>query len=138
MKLPDKVNPSESLARYLTHHSHYNSLKNVVKPSAFQPPPDLHLSVFRIDGLAPKEVWKIGQANVINAMSPHGKSIHGFADIKASAVYETNLDVDPDNSPPRHANIIGWPEGPERKSNRKLLALELAARATLRLQSQIS
>lgn len=123
MDLPGKVSPSESLARYLTHQNHYSSLNNAVKPAAFQPPPSLRLSVFRIDELTLEEVWEIGQVNVVN--------IYGFADIKASAVYEKNLDTDPDNNPPRHADIVGWPQ---EKSERKLIAQELAAKATLRLR----
>ena len=132
MKLPSEVGPSESLARYLTHKNHYSLLYNSVRSAAFEPPPNLRLSVFRIDGLILKEVWEIGQVDVINAMTPPRQNLRGFADIKASAVYEKNLDVDPDNNPPRHADIAGWPQ---EKSERMLIAQELAARATLRLRS---
>lgn len=132
MKLPSKVSPSESLARYLTHKNHYSPLHNSVRPAAFQPPSTLRLSVFRIAGLTLKEVWEIGEVDVINAMHPPRKNLHGFADIKAAVVYEKSLDVDPDNNPPRHADIVGWPE---EKSERNLIAQELAARATLRLRS---
>ena len=128
MKLPGKVSQSESLARYLTHHKHYSSLNNSVKPAAFQPPPNLRLSVFRIDGLILEEVWEIGRVNV--APLP-GKDVYGFANIMASAVYKTHLDVDPDNNPPRHADIVQWPQ---EKSERKSIAQELAAKATLRLR----
>ena len=103
-------------------------MNNSVKPVAFLPPLNLRLSVFRIDGLTLEEAWGIGQANVVP--SP-GQDLHGFADIKASAVYQSNLDVEPDNRPPRHADVVGWPE---EKSERKLIAQELAARATLRLR----
>ena len=133
MKLPSKVSQSESLARYLTHQNHYSSLNNSVKPAAFQPSSNhLRLSVFRIDGLIPEKVWEIGQVDVINAMSSPKNNLRGFADIKASAVYKTHLDVDPDNNPPRHADIVGWPQ---EKSERKLIAQELAAKATLRLRA---
>ncbi len=128
MDLPSKVSPSESLARYLTHHYHYSSLTNSVKTAAFQPPSNLRLSVFRIDGLIPKEVWEIGRVNV--APLP-GKDVYGFANIIASAVCEMDLDVDPDNNPPRHADIVGWPQ---EKSERTSIAQELAAKATLRLR----
>jgi len=128
LDLPSKVSPSESLARYLTHHNHYSTFNNVVKRYAFQPPPNLRLSVFRIDGLILEEVWKIGRVN----MAPlPGKDICGFANIMASAVYKAHLDVEPDNNPPRHADIVGWPQ---EKSERMLIAQELAARATLRLR----
>ena len=128
MPLPAEVSPSESLARYLTHGNRYSPVKNSVKPIAFLPPPNLRLSVFRVDGLTLEEAWETGQANV---MPSPGQYLHGFADIKASAVYQTNLDVEPDNHPPRHADIVGWPQ---EKSERKLIAQELAARATLRLR----
>lgn len=132
MKLPSEVSPSESLARYLTHKNHYSLLYNSVRPAAFQPPSNLRLSVFRIDGLTFEEVWGIGQVDVINAMPQPKKNLHGFADIKASAVCEKNLDVDPDDNPPRHADIVGWPQ---EKSECNLIAQELAASAILRLRS---
>ena len=124
MDLPSKVSTSESLARYLTHQNHYSFLNNSVKPAAFQPPSsNLRLSVFRIGGLILEEVWEIGRVNLVN--------VYGFADIKASAVYEKNLDIDADSNPPRHADITGWPQ---EKSERKLIAQELAAKSTLRLR----
>ncbi len=131
MDLPSKVSPSESLARYLTQHNHYSTSKNVVKPSAFQPPSNLRLSVFRIDGLILEEVWEIGRVNVVSTMPLPKENVYGFANIIASAVCEMDLDVDPDNNPPRHADIVGWPQ---EKSERMLIAQELAARATLRLR----
>ena len=132
MKLPSKVSQSESLARYLTHQNHYSSLNNSVKPAAFQPPSNLRLSVFRIDKLTLEEVWEIGRVNVVSAMPLPKENVYGFANIIASAVYKTHLDVDPDNNPPRHADIVQWPQ---EKSERKSIAQELAAKATLRLQS---
>jgi len=60
------------------------------------------------------------------------ENVYGFANIIASAVCEMDLDVDPDNNPPRHADIVGWPQ---EKSERMLIAQELAAKATLRLRS---
>ena len=131
MDLPSKVNSSESLARYLTHHNHYSTSKSVVKASAFLPPPTLRLSIFRIDKLTLEEVLEIGRVNVVSVMPLPRENVYGFANIKASAVYENNLDVDPDNNPPRHADIVGWPQ---ERSERKLIAEELAARATLRLR----
>jgi len=65
-------------------------------------------------------------------MHPPRKNLHVSADIKAAVVYEKSSDVAPDNNPPRHGDIVGWPE---EKSERNLIAQELAARATLRLQS---
>lgn len=101
-----------------------------MKPKAFEPPPDLRLSVFRIDGLTIEEVWENGQLNVVNKMS-EPRNLHGIADIKASAIQDIHLDIDPDNNPPRHASIVGWPD---EKSERMLIAQELATRAKLVLR----
>ncbi len=95
------------------------------------PPPNRCLSVFRIDGLTLEEVWEIGKRGVIDLMV-QPKELHGLADIKVSQVKEVNLEVDPDDNPPRHANLIGWPE---EKHRQKLVAAELAARAKLVLRA---
>lgn len=133
MRLPSTLSGSESLARYLTQSNHYNLQTYSVMPRAFEPPSDLRLSVFRINGLSDLEVWKNGQVNVIDKM-PQPRPLYGFADIKVLEVQATNLTVDPDDTPPRHACIVGWPEGESNKSKRKLLAQELASKAKLRLQ----
>ena len=91
------------------------------------PSPDLRLSVFRIDGLQLEEIWEIGQREVIDAMS-QSRELKGIADVKALIVQENDLEIEPDNIPPRHANIIGWPE---EKEKQKIIAQELAAEAKL-------
>jgi len=83
------------------------------------------------------EVWENGQVNVIDRMQGQLR-LHGLADIKVSEVQATSLTVDPDNTPPRHASIVGWPEGESNKSKRKLLAQELASKAKLRLRKDNS
>lgn len=133
MELPNKVSPSEHLARYLTQGDHFNSKRNSVKHSAFMPPADnLRLSVFRIDGLRRDEVWEIGQTKVVDVMPSPMKHLYGMADIMASLVERNRLRVDPDNNPSRHADVVDWPQD---KSERKLIALGLAAEATLILRS---
>jgi len=131
LQLPSAVGPNESLARYLTHSNHYNLQTRSVRPTAFEPPSDLRLSVFRINGLDIEHVWKIGQVNVIGAMS-RPRTLYGIGKIKASAVSHVHLDIDPDNVPPRHACLVGWPE---QKSRRMSIAQELAASASLILRS---
>jgi hypothetical protein len=88
------------------------------------PLPDKRLSVFRISGLHENDIWGIGE-------NLRTQSLLGRADIKALAVFETGLSIDPDNTPPRHANIIGWPED---SSAIKLKAIELAEKAQLHLK----
>jgi len=128
--LPNTVGVEESLGRYLPEDSYFSRTKNAVKPKAFIPPTDLKLSVFRIDGLKPEEIWEIGQKHVIDNM-PKPKILHGRADIKVSKVQERDLSVDPDNEPIRHANIVGWPEDLGRRHS---IAQELAAEANLILK----
>jgi len=127
--LNSTVGPEESLGRYL-QKGYYSSEKNSVKPQAFMPPPNLHLSVFRIDGLQWEEIWEIGQIKVMDAM-PKPRELRGIADVKALKVQENGLEIEPDNIPPRHANIIGWPE---EKEKQKMIAQGLAAEATLVLK----
>ena len=131
MVLPSIVSPNKSLGRYLPEESYFSRAKHSVKPKAFMPPHDLRLSVFRIDSLNLEEVWEIGEREVINAMS-QPKELYGVADIKASKVQEKDLRIDPDDNPPRHASIIGWPE---EKPRQKSIAQELAAVTKLELKS---
>ncbi len=129
MVSPSIVNPNESLARFINHKKGYFSTdNNSVKALTFMPL-DLRLSVFRIDGLKLEEVWTIGQREVINVL-PEPKTLYGMADIKASKVREFDLEIEPSNTPPRHADICGWPE----KAKHKSVAQQLAAEAKLILK----
>lgn len=93
------------------------------------PPPDRKTSVFQTNELVEGEIWDIGEAHVAR---PQGKTLHGRGDILAIEVEKTNrLKIDYDNIPPRHANIIGWPDD---KGEQKLLAQELAAEAKLKMK----
>ena len=125
----NRVNPKEILARYLFSHNHYSRQKNIVRPAAFLPPPDSDiLSVFRTSGISKSEIWEIGD-DVGRASQ---RILHGRADIVALQVQKQGLFIDPDNNPPRHANITGWSlEKPKRLS----IAQELAAVAELELKS---
>lgn len=134
MVSPNRVGQEESLGRYLNQRDHFFRPDNAVRPKAFLPPPDFRLSVFRIDGLSLEAVWDIWQRKVISAM-PQQRTLYGIADIKVFKVQGKNLIIDPDNKPVRHANIIGWPEGPENKARRLSIAQELAAEAELKLKA---
>jgi len=93
------------------------------------PPPNLCLSVYRIDGLKLDEIWDAGQ-KVILAM-PERKTLYGVADIKARIVEREKLEIEPDKLPCRHANIVGWPENDARQLS---IAQKLAAEAKLILK----
>jgi hypothetical protein len=88
------------------------------------PPPDKCLSVFRTSDLSETQVWKIGES--IRPIPPAAR-----ADIRVCNVYDTGLTIDADDNPPRHANIVGWPE---QDSAVKLKAIELAEKAQLHLR----
>lgn len=55
------------------------------------------------------------------------KSVLGRGDIVASSIVDVGLEVAPDETPERHANILGWSDYDE-KSKNKLYAIELAAK----------
>ena len=111
------------------------SSRNITKGArarwrVFLPDRQHRTSVFRIDGAEEDEIWRCGAA----LAESRGGSIHGRADFTAGAVYEVeNLDLEVDETPPRHGNITGWPlheDELEQKTARRDLAKELLARIT--------
>jgi len=116
------------LSRYLFSRSHFRSRDKTVKFNAFMPPPDLKLSVFRTSSLSESQIWSIGTGIAHQQKPP--RTLYGRADIQVCQVMQCGLKVDPDNNPPRHASIIGWPR---EKSKQKLIAMKLASLAVLKL-----
>lgn len=85
-------------------------------------------SVYRTTDLTTQQIYEIGEIHVANIIR---KALLGRADITSLSVLSRDLKVQPHTAPhPRHANIIGWPS---EKSERKLIAIELAAEAQLHL-----
>lgn len=80
---------------------------SVVKPKLFQPNRALKLSVFRIDGLLCAEIRDIG-LDVVQR-HPDAHRLHGWGESSESTVSDKGLQVEHDDVPPRHANIVGWP-----------------------------
>lgn len=125
------VRSDEPLARYLLESNRFRK-PNQARPDgevterAFLPPPDLKTSVFRIDGLALTDVKTLG----VSVAAESGKPCHGHAQIQPAQVSMHGLAVEPDDDPPRHANIVGWSED---KDKRKIVAQLLAAAALLYL-----
>lgn len=120
----NQVEAEEILARFLYSRNHYRSSDNTVKYSAFIPPEDRCLSVFRTSGLHENDVWSIGDSLRVQPSL-------GRADITALSVLESGLLIVADDIPPRHANITGW-HG--EASAIKLKAIELAEKACLMLK----
>lgn len=127
------LSPAEWLTRYILSDRYYSASTNTVKYRAFMPirNPDtsvLETSVYRISSLEDHEIWSIGET--VESQRP-GRRLHGRADVILSAVIDQDLNVDPDDSPSRHANIRGWPE---EQSKQRLIALKVAAESQLRLR----
>jgi len=83
------------------------------------------VSVFRIDGLEEDAIWEIGSEVGLK----REQTLYARGETKAHDARKIDLDIQPDEPPPRHANLIGWPEND--KPRQKLIALELSAVATL-------
>jgi hypothetical protein len=86
------------------------------------------VSVFRIDGLNDNQIWNIGSQVALKTK----RNLHARGDIPVHTVRVIGLDVVIAEPPPRHANIVGWPEND--KPRHKLIALQLAAGSTFVLR----
>jgi len=121
----NSVNGSEIIGRYIYSKQHYKTSNYTVRHGAFMPPPDGRLSVFIISGLNENDIWSIGE-------SLRDSNLKARADITADSVHKSHLDIQVDNHPERHAEIVNWPE---EHSAILLKAMELAKNAILRLKS---
>jgi hypothetical protein len=116
------------LSRFIFSRRHFSDTQNIVKHGAFMPPVDGKLSIFDTDGVEERTVWSIGQEIAIE----RDQTLYARGDISTSSATGQNLRVIPDEPPPRHRNIVGWPPA-DQKEDQKLIAMELAAVATLRV-----
>ncbi len=124
-----ELTATEVLSRFLTSaSSHFNRTKGIVKKNAYMPARDGETSTFRTEGLAAPQIWAIGDEFVAASLR---KPILGRGETTVAEVTAVGLSVNPDNDPPRHAGIRGWPE---EKHEKMVLAQELAKVATLRLR----
>jgi len=126
--LDQEVAASERLSRFIFQKTYYRSSDLSVRHNAFMPNRNGETSVYRTSELEDDTIYNIGKnfvADIIN------KPLLGRADIIATNVFQKNLQVLSIPQPhPRHANITSWPED---KSERKLIAVELASEAHLNL-----
>jgi hypothetical protein len=86
------------------------------------------VSVFRINGLDQASIWEIGS----DIARKRDRTLYARGDTKAEHVRKVGLNIRSDEPPPRHANVVGWPEND--KPRHKVIALQLAAAATLVLK----
>ncbi len=120
----ENVKKEERLTRYILEKNKYSIEKKRVKYNAFLPNKDGQTSVFRTSELTDNEIWEIGNNEVARKVE---KQLLGRGDIKASNVYENSLKIDTEGEHLKHANIVNWPE---EKSEQKLIAIEIADKAT--------
>ncbi|MBC8413193.1 MAG: hypothetical protein ISR96_07035 [Nitrospira sp.] len=124
----------EDLSRFILDKRHWFKTDNPpvqsrVKYVVFLPNPNNgETSVFRTSDIEDELIWSIGDREV----SAHReKPILGRVDIAVAVVISKDLEVISSEPPERHANITSWSD---EKSNQKLIALELAAKARLYLR----
>ena len=100
-----------------------------MKPNAFMPNVNSvtgkpETSVYQVSGASEDEIWAIGKGVV--ALS--SRTLYGRAMLMTEDIERAGLSLFADNNPPRHANIVGWPDAP---SEQKLFATRLAGAAKL-------
>lgn len=118
------VNGNENLSHFIFSKREFSRQPRRVKAEAYMPRKG-EVSVFRIDGLGDSLIWRIGA----ELAHKRKRTLYGRGDTRTRSVRQAGLDVLPAEPPPRHANIVGWPEND--KPRQKLLALQLASAATL-------
>jgi len=129
VRLYDWVVRSDArLSRFLLEENRFNRAQNAVKPRAFLPPSDHKLSVFGTNRLREKSIWVIGK----RVANEQNKPLYARADLSRRELANHKLKSVWDEPPRLHRNIIGWPPHGQ-KDDLKLIAMELAAVATLRL-----
>jgi hypothetical protein len=98
------VDVTDLLSRFLFNRNDYWPGEKKVKPRAFERPPgDLGLSMFRTQDIEEDAIWILG------ASTRPDRSLKARADLVAGVVFEAKLHIDPDNTPPGHVHIVGWP-----------------------------
>lgn len=120
---------TEPLARFIFPKSHFIRKTSRPKPDAFLPNGSpLQTSVFRTRDLSDPQIWEIGLA-----IGTHrGRTLRARADVSAGSVLALGLLIEPDDTPRRHANIVGWPG---EKHEQLMFATELAEAAVLHIRS---
>jgi hypothetical protein len=112
------------LCRFVFSKSHIDSRSGRVTSAVFMPPRDLKLSVFRIKELSEQDVLEIGKK--VGKVSD--RKLVGHANLAVKEFEKRDLQIQADNKPIRHANVINWPD---EKAQRLILAQELADIAKL-------
>jgi hypothetical protein len=125
----EQIDRYEPLARFIFSRSHFSPAKKIVKAPAFIPAPDdLQTSVFRIYELGERQIRDIGEDVGRTQNPPRSPRARGEIEVNAVLNVGVNVGVSlhviPDEPPPRHAEITGWPrdDKPQQLEIAKLLA----------------
>lgn len=86
----------------------------------------LSLSVFRLQRLGHQGIRLCGDS----VARQSGRSCYGHAEVVAQCFLDSSLQIEADDTPPGHANVVGWPNA---KHEQKLVAIKLAEQARLQL-----
>lgn len=120
--------PEEFVTRFIYSSRHFSISKGKAKFPAFSPQlvkGKWETSVFRIQGLGESEIENLAAA------FPRSERLKARADLDVQTVIGNGLVVEPTpKHHPRHADIVEWPA---EESEQKLIAIELAASAKLKL-----
>lgn len=102
----EDFNSIEIVARFLFSKRHFSTKTDRVRYGVFNPPENLRLSVYIINGITDADIWQIGDDYVAPLRGP----ILARADLESEAVKERALRIEPTKYPhPRHAEIVDWP-----------------------------
>ncbi len=127
-KLPDYVDDSEKIGRFIFFSDHFSMGNKNVKYAAFLPARDNKASVYRIDDYTEEEIAAL-DLQFVSGKRGDGRTSKARADLLAKQIRSSQLDVKPEPNPHKdHANIEGYTGD---KSSDKLKAIELAKHATL-------
>ena len=114
------IEPNDELTRFIRpKQKKYVTKDGQMRTAAFSAGQDGKISVFVTTDMSLNSIWEHG-----DSYFPH--EIIGRAYLLANIVFDEGLGVDFDNIPPKHANIVGFPEEKE---------LSLAKRQALAINS---
>lgn len=125
------LDEGETLARFARDSGHFKGGRPRWK--LFEPARiDNSTSVFRTEGLGEPEIWQLGDVHA----TVDGRQPVARAELTPRDVSEVSLSIEADDSPPRHAAIVGWPDRKDALMERmRELASALASRAVLRIRA---